>query len=297
MHKLAIIIPFYKLNFFELALTSIANQTNKNFKVYIADDGSAENVQPLIDRFNSKFELEYFRFDTNLGKTDLVAHWNRSVKLANEEWIWLFSDDDVMSDGCVQAFYNSLESTQTQYDLYRFNIEMIDNDGKVILVKDAHPPLETGYEFLIRRLHSKSLSAAVEYIFKKEIFEKNNGFVNFPLAFCSDDASWITFTNNKPIYTIPGLNVYWRSSAINISSKSGLQKQKAEALLAYCIWVKNKFGDIILNDLEIWFFENLRYIYGKLNFIEKYQIAKTLSVIFNKSKFLYLKKLLFYGGV
>ncbi|GAB2983576.1 glycosyltransferase family 2 protein [Mucilaginibacter puniceus] len=297
MHKLAIVIPFYKLTFFEVALNSIANQTNKNFKVYVADDGSTENVKPLIDQFKSKIELEYVRFDTNLGKTDLVAHWNRSVKLADEEWIWLFSDDDVMSEGCVQAFYDALNKTGSQHDIYRFNIEMINNSGKVILVKDTHPRLETGYDFLLRRLHSKSLSAAVEYIFKKEVFEKNNGFVNFPLAFCSDDASWITFTNNKPIYTIPGSKVYWRSSAINISSKSGLQKQKTEALLAYCLWVKNKFGDNILNDLEIWFFETLRYIYGKLTLIEKYQTAKTLSVIFNRSRLLYLKKLFFYVGI
>lgn len=297
MHKLAIVIPFYKLKFFEAALTSIANQTNKKFRVYVSDDGSTENVKPLIELFQSKFELKYHRFDKNLGKYDLVAHWNRSVKLAEEEWIWLFSDDDLMSEGCVQAFYDVLDETESRHDLYRFNIEMIDNSGKVILVKDTHPQLETGYDFLLRRLHSKSLSAAVEYIFKKDVFEKNNGFVNFPLAFCSDDASWITFTNEKPIYTITGLTVYWRSSFINISSKSGLQKQKAEALLAYCIWVKDKFGAHTLNDLEVWFFENLRYIYGKLSLLEKYQIAKRLSVIFNKNKLYYLRRLITYVGI
>lgn len=297
MHKLAIVIPYYKLTFFEEALNSLAGQTNKNFTVYISDDGSTEDVRPLIDRFKPKIDLVYHRFDTNLGKQNLVEHWNRSVKLANEEWIWLFSDDDVMNENCVEAFYNAIEKTGAQHNVYRFNIEMIDNAGKVILVKDKHPQLETGFDFFMRRLHSRSLSAAVEYIFKKEVFEKNNGFVNFPLAFCSDDASWITFTGDKFIYTIPTINVYWRSSSINISSKHGLQQQKAKALAAFCVWAKNNFGDKILNDLETWFFESLRYIYGKLSFSEKYDVAKTLSAIFNKSKLFYLRKLLFYGGV
>jgi glycosyltransferase involved in cell wall biosynthesis len=297
MHKLAIVIPFYKIQFLETALASIANQTNKNFKVYISDDGSSENVQLIIEHFKSKFELQYHRFENNLGKTDLVGHWNRSVRLADEEWIWLFSDDDVMNEDCVQAFYDALELTQAQHNLYRFNIEMIDAEGKVILVKDSHPKLETGYEFLLRRLQSRSLSAAVEYIFKKDVFEKNDGFVNFPLAFCSDDASWITFAGDKSIYTMLNAKVYWRSSFINISSKSGLQHQKASALVAYCLWAKDKFGDKLLPDLETWFFETLRYIYGKLNLIEKYKLAKTLSTIFNKNKFFYLSRLLFYGGV
>lgn len=297
MHKLAIVIPFYKLKFFEAALNSIASQTNKNFKVYISDDGSPENIQPLIHRYKTKFELQYHRFDSNLGKTNLVEHWNRSVRLAEEEWIWLFSDDDIMGEECVKEFYDTLDKTQADYNLYRFNIEMIDAEGKVILIKKPHPQLETGHDFLVRRLQSQSLSAAVEYIFKNDVFEKNNGFVNFPLAFCSDDASWITFTGNKPIYTILTTAVQWRSSLINISSKSGLQRQKAKALLDYCIWVKAKFGTPILPNLETWFFETLRYIYGKLSLLEKYNIAKALSVIFNKNKFIYLRRLIFYGGI
>lgn len=46
---LAIIIPYYKLRFFEATLESLANQTDKRFKVYIGDDASPENLADLLE--------------------------------------------------------------------------------------------------------------------------------------------------------------------------------------------------------------------------------------------------------
>lgn len=40
---LAIVIPYYKLTFFEETLQSLANQSDKRFKVYIGDDASPED--------------------------------------------------------------------------------------------------------------------------------------------------------------------------------------------------------------------------------------------------------------
>ena len=45
---LAIIIPYYKIVFFEETLKSLSEQTDKRFKVYIGDDASPENPANLI---------------------------------------------------------------------------------------------------------------------------------------------------------------------------------------------------------------------------------------------------------
>src|SRR5271170_7833477 len=122
---LAIVIPAYKTKYLDAALASIASQTNKNFKVYVCDDGSKEDIKSITEKYAGQLNLQFHRFDENLGKTDLVGHWNRSVAMADEEWIWLFSDDDVMAPGCARAFFDALELTNSQHNLYRFNIEMI----------------------------------------------------------------------------------------------------------------------------------------------------------------------------
>lgn len=41
---LAIVIPYYKITFFEDTLESLAHQTDKRFKVYIGDDASPKNL-------------------------------------------------------------------------------------------------------------------------------------------------------------------------------------------------------------------------------------------------------------
>jgi hypothetical protein len=48
---LAIIIPYYKLTYFEATLQSLANQSDKRFKVYIGDDASPEDCKHLISNF------------------------------------------------------------------------------------------------------------------------------------------------------------------------------------------------------------------------------------------------------
>ena len=94
---LAIVIPAYKSKFLELALNSICKQTDKRFHLYIGDDNSPEHLYDIILKYEDKITLTYKRFDENLGRNDLIAHWERCIDLVqDEEYIWFFSDDDMM---------------------------------------------------------------------------------------------------------------------------------------------------------------------------------------------------------
>jgi hypothetical protein len=72
---LAIIIPFYKLTFFDETLQSLANQTDKHFKVYIGDDASLEK----LFKYKGKFDFVYQRFETNLSGISLTQQWERCI--------------------------------------------------------------------------------------------------------------------------------------------------------------------------------------------------------------------------
>ena len=56
---LAIVIPYYNYEFFKETLDSLANQTNKNFKVYIGDDASTNNPLELINNYKEKINLDF----------------------------------------------------------------------------------------------------------------------------------------------------------------------------------------------------------------------------------------------
>ena len=122
-----------------------------------------------------------------------------------------------MEPECVEAFYAALEKTESKFDLYRFNTLEINAQGKVIKLYPPHPPVESVIEFAYHRLNRNRESFISEYIFARKAFDANGGMVKFPLAWCSDDASWITFAEDQGIYTIDGPKIYWRNSNVNIS--------------------------------------------------------------------------------
>jgi glycosyltransferase involved in cell wall biosynthesis len=128
--RLAIIIPAYKATFLSAALDSIAMQTCKDFTLYVGDDCSPEPIGNIVEQYRDKIELVYQRFNTNLGGKDLVAQWERCIAMSQDEpYIWLFSDDDVIESNCVEELFRQIENTKGVYNLYHFNVDVIDERG------------------------------------------------------------------------------------------------------------------------------------------------------------------------
>ena len=103
--RLAVIIPAFKGRHLAATLASFAAQTDRRFRVYVADDGSPEELAPIVAPFRAQLDLVYHRFPENLGRTSLAGHWHRAMALSRERWVWLFSDDDLVSPDSVAAFW------------------------------------------------------------------------------------------------------------------------------------------------------------------------------------------------
>jgi cellulose synthase/poly-beta-1,6-N-acetylglucosamine synthase-like glycosyltransferase len=68
---LAIVIPYYKIDYFEETLIALANQIDKRFKVYIGDDGSPNPPAELILKYHDCLNIHYKRFVENIGLKEL----------------------------------------------------------------------------------------------------------------------------------------------------------------------------------------------------------------------------------
>lgn len=220
-NKLAIIIPAFKETYLRETLNSLYLQTNKNFTVYIGDDNSPYDLFNIINKFSNKLDIIYKKFNENLGSKNLVNHWKRCIDMSKtEEWIWLFSDDDLLQPDCVKLFYNSVLNN-LGIELFHFNVKVIDNEGNEItnyIKRSVFPDNINSLDFFEARINNSLNSYMVEYVFSRNLYIKQGGIVNFDLAWCSDDATWINFAIKKGIYTIKGAQVIWRYSGINISS-------------------------------------------------------------------------------
>jgi glycosyltransferase involved in cell wall biosynthesis len=242
-HLLAIVIPAYKSKFLSETLQSLSKQHNLNFHVYIGDDGSPDDLHSIVAPFLEKLSISYQRFNQNLGKESLTAHWARCISMVgDEEWIWLLPDDDVASDDCVEQFYKTMAVNGNRKFLYRFQTIHIDGKNQLLRTTKACPPLETNVEFLIRKLKYERSSSVAEYIFSKNAYTKSGGFVHLPLAWGSDDLLWIALAQEHPIHTLPGGTVYLRQSELNISANTvDYTEQKFEAKYLFLGYVlKNR---------------------------------------------------------
>ena len=238
----AIVIPAYKLTYLEEALSSIAAQTDRRFKLYIGDDASPENLYEIVAKFESRIPLSYIRFNENIGQKSLVSHWHRCIDLIKEEqWIWLFGDDDIMEPTCLETFYKALDEQPT-YDLYKFNTMVIDKDGVASTKRlGSFAEVVTSQDFLKSRLKWQNNSYVVEYIFRRKVYESVAGFPDFATALASDDAFWAMVSLRSGIKSMSGPFVKWRYSGSNISSLRTDAKEKIKGALQYMYWLKHTY--------------------------------------------------------
>lgn len=238
-NNLAIVIPAYKSTFLPAALDSITAQTCQDFTLYIGDDCSPHNLGEIVERYRDRINLVYKRFDTNLGGKDLVAQWERCIDMTNgEEWIWLFSDDDVMEKNCVANFYKSLQDTNASYDLYHFDVRIIDDSGKVTNIPNAYPQDLDNFSYYEGKLRGKYASLVVENIFSRRVYRKYDGFKKFDLAWGSDTATWVLFSEKKGFHTISNSYILWRCGNQNISPNVSklIVERKVRALVEFFNW-------------------------------------------------------------
>lgn len=246
-NNLAIVIPAYKSTFLAAALDSIAAQTCQDFTLYIGDDCSPNNLGEIVDRYRDKINLVYRRFDTNLGGKDLVAQWERCIDMSQgEEWIWLFSDDDVMEKNCVKEFYKLPEEVRRNYVVH-FDINVINEFGVRYenLSLRHYPKYMSGLDFMNDKLSGKIVSYVVEYIFPRKLFIETGKFANFDLAWGADILTWFRMANHSSgIYSINEnhAHVNWRKSNENITPNKSYQilKRKMEAIIDNAWFVQNE---------------------------------------------------------
>ncbi|HTR43168.1 MAG TPA: glycosyltransferase family A protein [Pseudomonadales bacterium] len=296
-YPLAIVIPAYKSAFLRQVLESVVGQTCHAFRLYIGDDASPEGVRDIVREFLGSLPISYHRFEKNLGRTSLVRHWARCIRMSQEPWAWLFSDDDLMDPACVEKFYQELQLTQGRHHLYRFNTNSINGAGARLSENPLHPQNESGADFLVSRLRGGRTSTAQELIFSREAWDAVGGFPDFPLGWASDDAFIAAMGSQKPIRTIPGAHVEWRLSGRNISTSNSfaLAIKKLQACREFVEWAADFLkknppttGQLSNGELatllEDWFFMQMIYRGRLMTVKSSLQVDKLAASIWRRPR-------------
>ena len=279
---LAIIIPFYKIDYFAETLESLAQQTDQRFQVYIGDDASPVPPTELIEKYQGKFNFTYKRFDDNLGSISLTKQWERCIAMMQEEeWFMILGDDDILGENVVETFYKNLPEIEKTAHVVRCSSVLINEKDEPISQEYHHSQLENAIESYCKKLRGESRSSLSEYIFRKESYN-TFGFKDYALAWTTDDRAVIDLSQNKPIFSINAL-VKVRMSDQNITGKKDNLQPKILARLQSTKDILEDFSHTLsLEQRKILFsvYENQWYRAHTFDIIHLYTLLRYSFAIF-----------------
>lgn len=92
MPKVSICIPTYKqVEYLRKTLDSVLSQNFHDYELIVSDDSKDDSVEKLLQEFDFKGKLKYFKNTVALGSP---ANWNHAMKHANGEYIKILHHDD-----------------------------------------------------------------------------------------------------------------------------------------------------------------------------------------------------------
>ena len=227
MPKISIIIPTRNRNsYLKKCLTSLINQTFKNFEVLVCDDGgTSKNTKLVAEKFNKYFPVKYF-WNKDKGAMSPASARNIGWKKAQGKYL-LFLDCDII---LPQKSIKRLHSWFTKYS-YRKTSFHVTPSARIHIKKNV--PLNIiknnlrGIDKYIVRKGNLSISTVG--LFSKKIVDKIGGFDDILfVGYAHEDiemgARLFAFLNNKRKKLL--LKVYHLDHYSNFTSRDKKPRNK-----------------------------------------------------------------------
>ena len=227
--KYSFVLPAYKARFFKEALDSILNQTYNDFELIIVNDASPEDLDTIVNSYDD-FRIRYYKNERNIGGKDLVAQWNHCLYYAIGVFVILASDDDVYHPEYLDKM-NVLVDKFPDVNVFRPRIKWIDYNGDTINLDIEYKDRMSQLEFSILWFQGRISKGIPFYLFRRKNLMDIGGYINFPTAWFSDDATVIKLAKNDIIFTNDILFSF-RDSGINISYSYNSKKMLCDKILA-----------------------------------------------------------------
>lgn len=299
-NKIAIVIPYYKIDFFEKTLESLQLQTNKDFNLYIGNDNSPNDPQEIIEKYNSII-TRYKEFDTNIGGKSLSKQWERCIDefVENEEWIIVLADDDTLSDNCIQEFYNNVEEAdKNNISLIKYKCRVINENDKIIKEFPDYPHIQKAPFFFGNLYLNIGFSTLSENIFRIEKYRKYK-YQNIELAYGSDAIAVLEFSEFGDILFINNAFMSFRDSEVNLSgnrNSTDFRLRKMKGNTEYMGYLLKNYSQKFDYDTKV---NMCKMLYRNFRIVYKNDILKNIyyfSILLKTIKVTDIKNIIKNGG-
>jgi len=191
MPKISVIIPtFNRKELLKLAISSILEQTMKDFELIVVDDGSTDQTQRLVESFGK--DIRYI-YQENKG---VSSARNRGIREARGEYLAFLDSDDRWVKDKLKIQIQALEE-RPEY-LISHTEELWYRRGRLLNPKRIHEKRAGDIFKQSLRLCSVSTSTAVV---RRELFSKISCF-DESMPVCEDYDLWLRATASHSVLLV-----------------------------------------------------------------------------------------------
>lgn len=199
------------------SISSVLNQTFKDFEFIIIDDGSTDDTALVVKKFNDS-RIHFIQNDGNKG---IPFTRNRLLDLAQGEYIAVLDSDDIAYPDRFQLqlifFSSHPEAALCGGHGKIINKNGIETDKKIIVPTD---------DLVNMRMLFGNPFINSSTMFKTQIFREFNGYRNFALA--EDFDLFIRISQKYKVANIDEFLVKYRIHGENITIKRSKDQEKHE---------------------------------------------------------------------
>jgi len=172
MKKVSAVLPTIgRIKYLDIAIESILNQTISFDEIIVFDNSLEQNLKQISSFGNNSF----IRFLQSGKQLNAIDSWNTAVLSANNEYVTIIGDDDILFPNYSKNIQNLLENASVGILKAYCIDENGDKKGKLIY---PNTQLLTSENFRKARFQNKISLFVPGIVFKRELFIKVNGFTN-----------------------------------------------------------------------------------------------------------------------
>lgn len=277
------IMPAFKSEYLYEAIDSILKQSYSIFEVIIINDASPENIKEIVNQFKDE-RILYKENETNIGGKDLVANWNHCIQYAHNDYIILATDDDTFESSFLSEAIKLIKK-YPHVNLIRSGVKKIDTNNNILDIEFPLKEFMTSWEFALCWAKGQTISCVSNYIFNKEALLSRGGFISFPHAHFSDDATALAMAS-EGVANISSNCMNFRMSTQNLSNQGNylIALQQIKATDEFMSWYLSYIKEINITPDD--FFEKAcyggcknKYTYLVERLISKVPIFRVVTVI------------------
>lgn len=170
MPKFSIIIPVYNSEkYLERCLTSVLNQSFKDFEIIVINDASTDNSMDIIDKYKNKLKVHNVKKKNAVGPS--YAR-NLGIKKAKGEYILFLDSDDYYENDLLKKLNDNMNYN---YDVIRFEIQYDHNGEKERIIGSKEDiSFENGVDAFNEICTYSIVESPCCYAFNRNYFLNNN---------------------------------------------------------------------------------------------------------------------------